>query len=327
MHVSQLPSTIYETAEEYWTSPAGVLRRISMIGEAFSYKIVNEAVKIYGETSGVRWMTWVTMADERVCPVCGPRHMRRYHVTWFTPRMPAHANCRCQWELEYDPEKTQFSRKETELRYNLDVKTLPEGQLKSTYDYYSKGYSLKVRTAEATTVGNTKVLIINKPTRKLVRSFLNVIRKLPSEDVEGTDVIQLINKAPYSKRRKVWARGGFEWRVKKTNGYRVQFRDGRSIITVYGKGEDPEGVLAHEVGHNVFKKRILVNHDKFTKWVKYWDDIKADERLHYLMPNDYSLTTPEEGFAECYSWMKTMPGKLSMGTKLFMEKEFDVHEE
>jgi len=70
------PSDLLEQAEKYWKTPAGIQRRIEMIGEHFTYKIVNNAVKVYGETDGAKWVVWYTMADERVCPLCGPRHMQ-----------------------------------------------------------------------------------------------------------------------------------------------------------------------------------------------------------------------------------------------------------
>ncbi len=95
------PSNLLEENEDYWKSPQGIQRRIEMIAEHFTYKIVNNAVKVYGETDGAKNVIWLTQADERVCAICGPRHLRSWRVTWFTPRMPAHVNCRCYWMVEY----------------------------------------------------------------------------------------------------------------------------------------------------------------------------------------------------------------------------------
>jgi hypothetical protein len=98
---------ILETSEDYWKSDAGLLRRIDMISQVFTYKVVNNAYKIYGETAGVKWLVWYTKADERVCAQCGPLHMRRYRISWFQPRMPQHVNCRCQWGLEYSDREVE----------------------------------------------------------------------------------------------------------------------------------------------------------------------------------------------------------------------------
>jgi hypothetical protein len=47
------------------------------------------------QTDGVRVDTlWYTQRDERVCPVCAPRHGTTQGTDWNTPP-PAHPNCRC----------------------------------------------------------------------------------------------------------------------------------------------------------------------------------------------------------------------------------------
>jgi hypothetical protein len=43
---------------------------------------------------GVRKLEWMTMEDERVCPVCGPLDGRVFDTNHF-PQQPAHPNCRC----------------------------------------------------------------------------------------------------------------------------------------------------------------------------------------------------------------------------------------
>ncbi len=43
---------------------------------------------------GAMRATWVTMEDERVCPVCGPLHDAGIDVIGQTP--PAHPRCRCE---------------------------------------------------------------------------------------------------------------------------------------------------------------------------------------------------------------------------------------
>jgi SPP1 gp7 family putative phage head morphogenesis protein len=43
---------------------------------------------------GVQKLEWMTMEDERVCPICGPLDGKVFDTGRF-PRQPAHSNCRC----------------------------------------------------------------------------------------------------------------------------------------------------------------------------------------------------------------------------------------
>jgi hypothetical protein len=43
---------------------------------------------------GVRKLEWMTMEDERVCPICGPLDGKVFDTGRF-PSQPAHPNCRC----------------------------------------------------------------------------------------------------------------------------------------------------------------------------------------------------------------------------------------
>lgn len=88
---------------EYWRSPEGMMRRIEMLSQSFTYKIVNSSLMFYGYSAGITRVRWATRADERVCPICGPLEGRIYQKGQFLPRLPAHAGCRCGWELMFDP--------------------------------------------------------------------------------------------------------------------------------------------------------------------------------------------------------------------------------
>lgn len=61
-------------------------------------RIFQALIAVYGVMS---LMVWMTMADERVCPVCGPLHEKRSSV-WseqFPFGPPAHGRCRCYLTL------------------------------------------------------------------------------------------------------------------------------------------------------------------------------------------------------------------------------------
>ncbi len=51
----------------------------------------------YRATGQVEQMEWRTAVDERVCPICGPRHGKRTNLggDWDGVRIPAHPRCRC----------------------------------------------------------------------------------------------------------------------------------------------------------------------------------------------------------------------------------------
>jgi len=87
---------------DYWRTPEGISRRIDMLAQHFTYRVVNNSLMFYGYSKGVIHVMWVTREDERVCPICGPLEGRVYRKGQFMAPLPAHANCRCRWELIYD---------------------------------------------------------------------------------------------------------------------------------------------------------------------------------------------------------------------------------
>ena len=92
---------LIEKQDDYWTTPDGIRRRIRGLAQDFTYKVVNGAVKIYGQTNGARWLFWLTVGDDRVCVICSKaaRGGRDgfYKPSWFMPQgPPAHFGCRCQ---------------------------------------------------------------------------------------------------------------------------------------------------------------------------------------------------------------------------------------
>lgn len=97
-------------SNDYWKTPAGVLRRIDNLAQEFTYTTVNSATKVVGETNGALWIEWVDKGDSKVCPIC-KRYARGgrngfYKITWFMPREQPHHGCRCERKIYfYDPFK------------------------------------------------------------------------------------------------------------------------------------------------------------------------------------------------------------------------------
>ena len=89
----------------YWRSPEGMMRRIEMLSQSFTYQVVNNSLRFHGYSAGITRVRWATREDERVCPICGPLEGRIYWKGQFLPYLPAHANCRCGWELMFDPKR------------------------------------------------------------------------------------------------------------------------------------------------------------------------------------------------------------------------------
>ncbi len=91
---------------EYWSSPEGIMKRIDMLSQSFTYKTVNSALMAYGESAGITQWRWVTNPGASVsgpCVYCDSQSGRIYRKGQFLPPLPAHANCVCTWELMYDP--------------------------------------------------------------------------------------------------------------------------------------------------------------------------------------------------------------------------------
>jgi hypothetical protein len=60
------------------------------------------AVDRLADVTGRRMVpVWLTMNDERVCPICGPRHKQMITDGMYPP---AHPRCRCQVAYEYPKE-------------------------------------------------------------------------------------------------------------------------------------------------------------------------------------------------------------------------------
>jgi SPP1 gp7 family putative phage head morphogenesis protein len=48
----------------------------------------------FHQKAGIEKLEWMTMDDERTCPVCGPMDGKKYSIDKF-PQQPKHAHCRC----------------------------------------------------------------------------------------------------------------------------------------------------------------------------------------------------------------------------------------
>lgn len=58
----------------------------------YAETMVDETRKRTFKKNGIKYVRWVTQADEKVCKECGPRHMKVYPLDNLPPK---HYNCRC----------------------------------------------------------------------------------------------------------------------------------------------------------------------------------------------------------------------------------------
>lgn len=288
--------------EEYWKSPKGIASRISSLAQVFNYGVYNGAVKILGTTKGVQWMKWETAYDDRVCPVCleaaagGSGEFPGYYRSgWFTPAMPAHAGCRCQWVLYWKDEKTL-------LDYDLDFVTIPKADrpifVKDEMAKKTKSAPrkwVKIKDLKKTRIGGeltgTDILLINKPKEDVVNAVTEVLKKwIPFKwHNRGLREIRIINAAPRS-----WVKGIRKGRTKGYLSRRPITGGFNTEIVVYAKNPTITRTLMHEVGHNFYYNHM--NEDERSSWSFLFSRLKD-----YEMPSDYAETSAEELFAESYA--------------------------
>ena len=95
-------------ASAYWYTPEGINRRIELLSQSFSFKVVNGALLAYGAPAGIKRWRWVTnpgASRTGPCAYCASMHGREYRSGQFIPSLPAHAGCVCGWELMFDPDE------------------------------------------------------------------------------------------------------------------------------------------------------------------------------------------------------------------------------
>ena len=275
---------LIEKTDKYWKTPDGIRRRIRGLSQEFTYKVVNGAVKLYGQTNGVKWLHWQTVGDDRVCVICTKAAQGGrgglYKATWFTPQMPAHFGCRCQWYIYFADEL------EIKDRINLNQDTTT----KTTYDNFSKGKKQNIKTLNRGKVGDTDVLIINNPAKEQTDAFLDTVEKMKNH-LKGVNEVKLINKTPPKITRR-----GYSGTVE---GYHVITRNPKNFekmeqVIVYSKGQTPEAITyttTHEAGHLIYKK-IQTEYGR-TDWSDFYKKHKDE------MPTTYAKEFgADEGFSE-----------------------------
>jgi SPP1 gp7 family putative phage head morphogenesis protein len=68
--------------------------RMEMIARTEVLRAHNMGRIKFHQQVGIEKLEWMTMDDERTCPVCGPLDGKKYSIDKF-PQQPAHPLCRC----------------------------------------------------------------------------------------------------------------------------------------------------------------------------------------------------------------------------------------
>lgn len=99
------------TTDAFFLTPEGLEQRLMSFCQNFTFKLVNDALVITSASYNVQWLQWITRPDlskTGPCPICAPRHLRRYAPTGYVPDMPAHHGCVCQWQIIYEYDDVQL---------------------------------------------------------------------------------------------------------------------------------------------------------------------------------------------------------------------------
>jgi hypothetical protein len=86
---------VNEVAEQFPEIPPGAIAAAISSREASG---LIPSFVIASRDSMVTYVRWVTLRDEKVCKVCGPRDDVIYRIIDVMDIWPAHPNCRCRLE-------------------------------------------------------------------------------------------------------------------------------------------------------------------------------------------------------------------------------------
>lgn len=232
-----------EAEYDYWNTGAGINERISMLSEYFTYQVVNNSLQIYGEAGGVKEFKWVTMGDERVCDVCGPRDGHIYKPCEFLPSLPAHARCRCQWELIFGPEVS------TAIGVGGGGVVKPEEPTPITIETEPLRYSASAEQYIGK-IGKTNVLIREdvKDYEAKYDSLSNKIGELSPAKRESIEKVRLVSARHFSNydHEEFEAAASFDPSMKEVTFWN------QSTIDINQFKEESGLELSHEAGHGVW---------------------------------------------------------------------------
>lgn len=114
--------------------------RAETIAATETTRLFAEGNAVSYRAAGVREVEWYTSMDDRVCPICGPRHGERYGVG--TTKPPAHTRCRCWMAPVVDGKartaRTQYKHLDGEARKILTKARAAEPKITADMERIAK---------------------------------------------------------------------------------------------------------------------------------------------------------------------------------------------
>ena len=84
---------------DFWKTSEGFKRRIEALAEDFTFGLFNDALTEIGKKNNAKYFMWMGYPDANICGYCSRFVGNVYRTGQFLPRLPAHPNCRCSWEI------------------------------------------------------------------------------------------------------------------------------------------------------------------------------------------------------------------------------------
>jgi len=84
---------------DYWSSSDGIFFRLDMLTDAVETETFNEAVKVVGNTLGIKKFRVAGPLDFKMCYWCADHLDKVYTSGQFMPQLPKHPHCRHYWDV------------------------------------------------------------------------------------------------------------------------------------------------------------------------------------------------------------------------------------
>ena len=111
-----------ETAELF-DEPLEAQSRMEKTSWFVNWKTHGEGTRRGLKAAGADLIMWNTQNDEKVCPICGPRHLQTY-TPEAAPELPAHISCRCFWSIPVERTDEADARERLDSMFDRYMKQI-----------------------------------------------------------------------------------------------------------------------------------------------------------------------------------------------------------
>ncbi len=318
---------LYEKIAQDFNMP---IARAQTIARTETIRAFNTGAWSRYQAAGFQRWQWLTAADERVCPICGPRDGNVYPASAEKP--PLHPNCRCtlipakeqpSTKIEYGGDKQLISQLKSEGYEIIPAKPLPRRTVEkavSKIDHNFKG----------------RVDIVLEPYRAIDpdggESFA-FVRPLSYEPLKLERRIHLpAGTAKFYARRKMWAEAikrNFpekEALIKKLESMTIEDLIASSVLHDYGHIRTAEKII--NAKNLSFLEEYFSRREVQAALAKYrkgsW---KWRQTLSEIIAEDYRVMKGSPIPNQIINWdypFDLENPKLFLERKKILEKVFDL---